>query len=358
MKYAFSCAAVIALILIAWIGSMIPGMQYFFGVAVPYLAVLVFLGGFIYRVVHWGKSPVPFSIQTTCGQGKSLDFVGHDKLESPDTNLQVVGRMALEVLTFRSLFRNTRSEFYEGPKITYESSKWLWLFALIFHYSFLVVVIRHMRLFLNPVPDLIAYLSWADSMFEIGTPAMYLTTAGLLIGVLFLFGRRLYSRHVRYLSLANDYFPLFLIFAIAATGALMRHFLRDGIDIVAIKELAVGLVTFQPAITTDIGSIFYIHLFLVCALLVYFPFSKLMHLGGVFMSPTRNMRNNSRAVRHVNPWNPEIKPHSYAAYEDEFREFMVGADIPVEKELEPQVEEAAEEPADAGAEAVPEKQEE
>jgi nitrate reductase gamma subunit len=349
MKYAFSFLAVIVLILIAWLGSLIPGMQYFFGVAVPYLAVLVFLGGFIYRVVQWGKSPVPFSIQTTCGQAKSLDMFKHDKLESPETTAQVVGRMALEVLLFRSLFRNTKSEFYDGPKITYESSKWLWLFALMFHYSFLVVIIRHMRLFLNPVPKLIGYLDWTDSMFEIGTPAMYMTTAGLLIGVLFLFGRRLFNRHVRYLSLANDYFPLVLIFAIAATGGLMRHFLRGGIDIVAIKELAVGLVTFHPTISTDIGSIFYIHLFLVCSLLVYFPFSKLMHLGGVFLSPTRIMKNNSRAVRHINPWNPDIKPHAYAAYEDEFREFMVSAGIPVEKELPPQ-EEAADEEA-------PEKQE-
>ena len=339
MKYAFSFLAVIALVLIAWLGSQIPGMQYFFGVAVPYLAILVFLGGFVYRVVQWAKSPVPFSIQTSCGQGKSLDWIKRDKLEAPDTTSEVVARMALEIFTFRSLFRNTKADIHDGPKITYESSKWLWLFALIFHYSFLIVVIRHMRLFLNPVPFVIEWLDWADSMFEILTPSMYMTTAGLLAGVAFLFGRRLLNRHVRYISLVNDYFPLVLIFAIGLTGGLMRHFLRDGIDIVAIKELAVGLVTFHPVISTDIGSIFYIHLFLVCALLVYFPFSKLMHLGGVFMSPTRNMKNNTRAVRHINPWNPEIKPHSYSGYEDEFREFMVEANIPVEQELPPKKEE-------------------
>ena len=345
MKYGLPLVAVIGLILVAWLGSMIPGMQYFFGVALPYVAVLVFLGGFVYRVVQWGKSPVPFSIQTTCGQGKSLDFVKHDRLESPHTNTEVVARMALEILTFRSLFRNTKSELYDGPKITYESSKWLWLFALIFHYSFLIIVIRHMRLFLNPVPEFIVWLDWADSMFEIGTPALYLTDAGLLIGLIYLFSRRFTNRQVRYISLANDYFPLLLLIAIGVTGVLMRMFLRDGIDIAAIKQLGVGLVTFSPAITTDIGSIFYIHLFLVCVLLAYFPFSKLMHLGGVFLSPTRNMRNDSRQVRHTNPWNPDIKVHAYSAYEDEFREFMVEADIPVEKELEPSEEAPAEAPA-------------
>lgn len=336
MKYAYSFLAVIALILIAWLGSQIPGMQYFFGVAVPYLAIMVFLGGFVYRVVHWAKSPVPFSIQTTCGQAKSLDFIKHNRLEAPNTNAEVVARMALEILTFRSLFRNTKSEIYAGPKITYESSKWLWLFALAFHYSFFIIVIRHLRLFLNPVPDAIAWLDWADSMFEIGMPAMYLTDAGLLIGLIYLFGRRLFNRQVRYISLLNDYFPLLLLLGIGITGVLMRMFLRDGVDINAIKQLAVGLATFSPVISGDIGSIFYIHLFLVSVLLIYFPFSKLMHLGGVFLSPTRNMRNNTREVRHVNPWNPDIKPHSYDAYEDEFREFMVDAGIPVEKQPAPQ----------------------
>ena len=140
-------------------------------------------------------------------------------------------------------------------------------------------------------------------------------------------------------------FPLLLIIAIGVTGVLMRMFLRDGVDISAIKQLGVGLVTFSPVITTDIGSIFYIHLFLVCTLLVYFPFSKLMHLGGVFLSPTRNMKNNTREVRHINPWNPDIKVHAYSAYEDEFREFMVDAGIPVEKEPEPKEEAPAEAPA-------------
>ena len=68
---------------------------------------------------------------------------------------------------------------------------------------------------------------------------------------------------------------------------------------------------------------------------MYFPFSKLVHMGGVFMSPTRNMANNNRKKRHVNPWNYPVKHHTYEAYEDEFRDHMVEAGIPVEKEPEP-----------------------
>ena len=335
MKYAFPLAAVIALVLIALILVQIPGMQYLFGVVIPYLAMALFLGGFCYRVLHWAKSPVPFRIPTTCGQGYSLPWIKHDKLEAPLTTSQVVARMFLEIVLFRSLWRNTKATVYDGPKLTYESSKWLWLFGILFHYSFLVVVIRHMRLFLDPVPWMVTFLETADSLLQIGAPTMYMTDVTLVLGLLFLFGRRLINPQVRYLSLANDYFPLFLILGIATTGILMRFFLRDNVDINAIKQLAVGLVTFHPTIVTKISTLFYAHLFLVCALLAYFPFSKLMHLGGVFLSPTRNLANNSRMRRHINPWNPDIKPHSYAAYEDEFREDMVEQGIPVEKELPP-----------------------
>lgn len=341
MKYAFPLAAVLALILIALIGIQIPGMQYLFGVILPYLAVALFIGGFIYRVIHWGKSPVPFKIPTTCGQQYSLPWIKQDKLEAPVSTSQVLARMVLEIVLFRSLWRNTKATVYDGPKLTYESSKWLWLFGIVFHYSFLVIIVRHLRLFLEPVPCFIAWVETMDSLLQIGAPLMYITDVTILLALLFLFLRRLSNPQVRYLSLANDYFPLFLLLAIVGTGILMRFFLRAGVDIEAIKQLALGLVTFHPTIVAEISPLFYVHLFLVCALLAYFPFSKLMHMGGVFLSPTRNMANDSRMKRHINPWNPPIKPHSYASYEDEFREDMVEQGIPVEKELIRQVGETA-----------------
>src|SRR5210317_1583337 len=350
MKHAF--LAVIALIAISWIGSLV-GLDYVFGVVFPYLAFAIFLGGFIYRVVNWGKSPVPFRIPTTSGQGKSLDWVRQDKFDCPATFWQVVGRMLLEVFAFRSLFKNTKAEIHEGPKLVYGSAKWLWLFGLAFHYCFLIIVLRHMRLFLNPVPAFIGKIEFFDGLFQIGVPVLYQTDLIFVGAVTFLFLRRVLIPQVRYISFAADYFPLFLIFASAMTGILMRYIFR--VDVVSIKQLTVGLATFSPAISGDIGSIFYIHVFLVSVLLAYFPFSKLMHLGGIFLSPTRNMANNNRMVRHVNPWNdPNIKPHSYADYEDEFREFMADADIPLEKELEPEPEpepepEKTEAPADEAA---------
>ena len=204
-----------------------------------------------------------------------------------------------------------------------------------------MIILRHMRLFLEPVPACVVWLESLDSLLQIGAPLMYITDATIVLALLFLLARRFSNPQVRYISLANDYFPLFLLLAIALTGILMRFFLRSNVDIEAIKQLALGLVTFHPTIVADISALFYVHLFLVCTLLAYFPFSKLMHMGGVFLSPTRNMANDSRMHRHVNPWNPPIKPHSYASYEDEFREDMVEQGIPVEKELAPQAGETA-----------------
>ena len=138
---------------------------------------------------------------------------------------------------------------------------------------------------------------------------------------------------MRYISLANDFFPLFLILGIAVTGILMRHLIR--VDIVGIKQLAMGLASFSPAsseVLQGIGPLFYVHFFLVSVLVAYFPFSKLMHLGGVFLSPTRNTPNNTREAHHVNPWNHDVKVHTYAEYEDEFRDVMKAAELPLDKE--------------------------
>ena len=136
---------------------------------------------------------------------------------------------------------------------------------------------------------------------------------------------------MRIISLSTDFFPLFLILAIALSGISMRYL--DKVDIVAVKFLIQGLLSFQFNHPGEIGAIFYVHLFLVCVLMGYFPFSKLMHMGGIFLSPTRNLANNSREKRHINPWNPEVKFRTYKEYEDEFREKMVKADLPTEVDL-------------------------
>jgi len=191
------------------------------------------------------------------------------------------------------------------------------------------------------VPACVQLLEKLDGFLQIGLPGLMLSGVALLAAVTFLFLRRILIPQVKYISLGSDYFPLFLIFGIAFTGILMRYFTK--VDIVGVKEFTMSLVTLNPHVIKGIGGVFYVHLFFVSVFLVYFPFSKLMHLGGIFMSPTRNLANNSRAKRHVNPWNYPVKIHTYDAYEDEFREKMIEANLPVEKMIAPETPEEPEE---------------
>ena len=46
----------------------------------------------------------------------------------------------------------------------------------------------------------------------------------------------------------------------------------------------------------------YAGLAMVAALMIVFPFSKLLHAPGVFFSPTRNQVDNPREARHLAAW--------------------------------------------------------
>src|SRR5512144_2476268 len=133
-----------------------------------FLAVLVGVG-VVLRVLDWARSPVPFRIPTTCGQQKSLRWIEQSKVENPSTTLGVMARMALDVLCFRSLFRNTRAQLQDG-RLAYASSKWLWAAGLAFHWSFLVILLRHLRFFAEPVPRFVLALTTLAGFFLVGLP--------------------------------------------------------------------------------------------------------------------------------------------------------------------------------------------
>jgi [DsrC]-trisulfide reductase subunit M len=327
--------AVLAFVIVAWVGASI-GLDLLFGVVIPYAAITAFLAGAIWRVLSWAKTPVPFNITTTCGQQVSLPWIKNDPIENPHTKTGVVIRMLLEVFCFRSLFRNVRTEIIASekgqPRVAYKTTLWLWLAGLAFHYAFLVVIIRHFRFFLDPFPACLRLLEALDGFFQAGSPTIFISGFVLAGAVGYLALRRFLLPQMRTISLTTDYFPLFLILGIAVTGGLMRYTpLR--VDITEVKNLCMGLMRFNPQVASGaIDPIFYIHLILVCVLFAYLPFSKLSHMFGVFLSPTRNLVAASRMHRHVNPWDYPVKVHSYEEYEDDFRDKMKSVGIPVDKE--------------------------
>jgi nitrate reductase gamma subunit len=331
MRGLYSLFLLLFLICLAFFGAYFLKFHLLMGVIIPYVAIGIFIIGIIYRVIKWARSPVPFRIPTTCGQQKSLSWIKPNNLETPHNLLGVIGRMLLEILFFRSLFRNTKTEIKDG-RLIYGENLWLWLAGLAFHWTFLIIVLRHFRFFTEPVVFFVPLIQNLDGLMQIYVPVLYMTDVIFLVAVGYLFLRRAAIAQVRYISLESDYFPLFLIFSIGLTGVLMRYFPSLKVDIIAIKTLMMGLINFNPVVPEGIGWLFYTHLFLVSVLLIYFPMSKLMHMAGVFLSPTRNLVNNNRIRRHINPWNYPVKVHTYQEYEDEFRDVMKEAGMPLEKE--------------------------
>ncbi|NTU54418.1 MAG: sulfate reduction electron transfer complex DsrMKJOP subunit DsrM [Chlorobiaceae bacterium] len=321
---------VIVLALVPYVGVTYGKLDYLFAIIVPYAATAILVLGMIWRLIDWLRRPVPFRIPTTCGQEQSLDWIKTNPLECPSNPFMAAMRVLSEVFLFRSLFRNTRAELHSGPKLVYGSHKWLWLGGLAFHWSLLIVVIRHARFFFEAMPFPVQMIETMDSLLDVTVPTLFLTDAVALAAVTFLVLRRLQDEKMRLISLSTDYFPLFLIGAIAAIGVSMRYVTK--VNIMPVKALTLSLAHFGFDAPEPIGALFYVHLFLVCVLLAYVPFSKLVHMGAIFLSPTRNLPNDSRAKRHVNPWNPDIKFRTYAEYEDEFREKMKKAGLPVEKQ--------------------------
>jgi nitrate reductase gamma subunit len=224
-----------------------------------YAATLLLVVGTSRKIADYARTPAPLKIPTT---------------PAPTTATGVGLRVAREVLFFESLFR---------------SSKWTWLFGWMFHVALLLVLLRHLRYFQQPVW---APVAWVQPF---GTYAGFAMVAGLAG----LWARRFLVDRVRYISTPSDHLMLALLLAIGGTGLAMRFVAHT--DIVAVKAFMLGLMRFdlQP-LPTDPALL--LHLGLVALLMIVFPLSKLLHAPGVFFSPTRNQADTSREARHVAAW--------------------------------------------------------
>jgi nitrate reductase gamma subunit len=293
-------------------------INYFLEVVVPYIAFAIFVVGVIYRIVNWATSPVPLKIPTTCGQHKTLPFLKrtlYDRIDSPYNKGEVILRMLTEIFLFRSLLRNTR---YSYDRHEQRDTRWLWFFAIMFHWSFLIVLIRHLRFFIEPIPEPFVFITELLAQ-EAFVPAIYATGLTALVGLLYLLARRIFRGKERTISLPSDYLALILLISIIVTGLLMRYIYK--VPLAPVKQLALGLITFQP-VAPDVHWLFLVHLTLVCITIAYFPFSKLMHAGGILFSPTRNMPNDNRRRRHVNPWNPPYVGITWDEYYENYKDQM------------------------------------
>jgi len=227
--------------------------------ALFYVATAVLVVGVALKIRAYARTPAPLKIPTT---------------PAPTTASGVALRMTREVVFFESLFK---------------SSKWTWIFGWMFHAGLLLVLLRHLRYFQQPVWDVIVWIQ------PFGTYAGFMMVAGLAG----LWARRWFVDRVRYISTPSDHLHLALLIAIGLTGLGMR-FVRHT-DIVAVKAFMLGLMRLdvQP-LPGD--PVLLVHLALVALLMIVFPISKLMHAPGLFFSPTRNQADTPRESRHIAAW--------------------------------------------------------
>ena len=226
--------------------------------ALFYAATIVLVGGLGLRVWQYAGTPAPLRIPTT---------------PAPTTRGGVALRVAREVVLFQSLFK---------------SNKWIWLFGWVFHVALVAVLLRHLRYFIQPVPAIVALVQPFGPLLGM---AMVAPLAALLV-------RRVAVDRVRYISCPSDYLMLGLILAIGISGLTLNFVART--DIVETKAFFLGLMRFDwRPLPTDPALL--VHLALVAALMIVFPFSKLLHAPGVFFSPSRNQADNTREKRHAPP---------------------------------------------------------
>ena len=242
------------------------GLDYLYAILF-YAATLILVTGVIVKIKQYAQTPAPLKIPTT---------------PAPVTQTGVIWRMVTEIVFFNSLWKG---------------SKWTWIFGWIFHVCLLLAFFRHLRYVLTP-DSWLGFLWPLIDNWLVQFAGQY-GGFGMLIGLLGLFGRRLFVDRVRYISSPSDYAMLLLIMAIAGSGMMMSFVAHT--DIMQLKDFVLGLVYLQWQHLPSDGLLL-THLSLVILLMIIFPISKLLHAPGIFFSPTRNQVDNPREKRHLAPW--------------------------------------------------------
>jgi nitrate reductase gamma subunit len=228
-------------------------MLFIIGEIVPYIAVAIFVMGMAWRVKTWMGAPVPFQITL---------------FPAPDSSVGRVTAIGKELLFFSSLRRG--------------GSGGLWFWAWSMHIMLAMIIMGHVVgiYYLTHQFTLVGLTEAASSRLS----AFFGTVAGIgfFVALVALLYRRLTVPEVKRLSDPADYFDIALLLGVLVTGMMMRAPGVDA-DLPAIRAYLGSLIMFQPMPMPHEG-IFAVHFFLVNLFLIYFPFSKLVHLAGFFVN--------------------------------------------------------------------------
>jgi nitrate reductase gamma subunit len=225
-------------------------MDSFYGI-LPLAPLVLFLSGIVVRVAAWLRKPVPYHL--------TLFPVPLEKREK-------LAMATKELLLFRTLFRENRL---------------LWLLAWLFHLSLAMILAGHV-LGISLLRSQFTVLGASPETSELLSRTVGAAAGTVMVASLMaLFCRRLLDRELRRLSEPLAWFDLLLLLSISLSGLGMYHPAFHA-DLPAVRSWLAGLFLFNP-VPFPHNPLFTIHLALVGFLLVYFPFSQLMHAAGALV---------------------------------------------------------------------------
>ncbi len=230
-------------------------MDYFIFVILPYLTVLIFIFGLIWRIRLWWKKPRANAVLFPAVRSK----------------LVAAGKVAGDIVLFGK---------------TFSLSKSLWIMTVLFHLGLLLVILGHIRV-ITEIGFLWSWFNLSEEGIDRVAFAMGMTAGGLMLsGGILLLARR-FTPKMRVLSIFQDYFVLGMLLLVIFTGFAMRLWMP--IHVEEIQHYARGVLTFQPA--AEIGnSVFLWHFFVAQMLVMYLPFSKLIHVVSKPVAESWTMR--------------------------------------------------------------------
>lgn len=231
-------------------------VRFIVGVILPYVAIVVFVSGMIYRFRVWTKlaSP-PMTL-----------------FPAPEDNKSNTLNTVQEAVLFKSLFKGDRM---------------LWIIAWMFHAVLLLIFLGHFRVFTGLIDSTLGAMGMSDD----GIKAMSGAAGGgaglvILLATILLLVRRMTLPRVREITGAADYLALLLIAAIIITGNLMRFSEAQHFELANSREYFLGLASFANVTGAEAlqHNVFLVHMCLALLLILCLPFSKLLHFGGIFFT--------------------------------------------------------------------------
>lgn len=268
------------------------------GLVVPWLGLAVMTLGLALRLFRLLRAPAAGNACLAEGQRRSLPWVRPAGLAAPSTPGEARLRRWLNLASFRPLRRASRLlAAPETNQPVHYPSGWLRLASLLFHLSLLLVLLRHIWLWLAPFPASLAWLDRGldcllgagglDGFFLFNGRPLFLSDLILPASLLFLLGRRRLNPVLRRISRPADYFALFLLLALCGSGLALRYISEA--DPAALRAFCRGLASFSPALSQEGGPepprLLFLHLFFFGLLLLFIPFSKLGHMVTAWLAP-------------------------------------------------------------------------